>query len=242
MLLAIEPEGLCQTELVQNPRPSPPPERLHSTASRLDTGDPTTGLLVDGIISADLLINQFRSTMSDLLQEKLAAISRELDTIKISCYDLDKRVEPLEHKNRSLRARETVITLEGTVESQESANNSAMTSVETIQPEVISTLSKTVDAIRVHFQEEIDKNKKRIEALERNPASTSAISFGDRHHLESGQGVSQLSAPTLTSHYSSNFLTSHQLRQQRLPYSSMRRETSRNAPAISSSTTYFEVP
>ena len=241
MLLAIEPEGLCQTELVQNPRPSPPLERLHSTASRLDTGDPTTGLLVDGIICADLLINQFRNTMSDLLQEKLAAISRELDTIKFSCYDLDKRVESLEHKNRSLRARETVITLKGTLESQESANNSAMTSVETIQQEVISTLSKTVDAIRVHFQEEIDKNKKRIEALERNPASTSAISC-DRHHLESGQGVSQLSAPTLTSHYSSNFLTSHQLRQQRFSYSSMRRETSRNAPAISSSTTYFEVP
>ena len=33
-----------------------PPERLHSTASRLDTGDPTTGPHVDGVVSADLLI------------------------------------------------------------------------------------------------------------------------------------------------------------------------------------------
>ena len=96
--------------------------------------------------------------MYDLLQGKLAAISRELDTITFACSDLDKRVESLEGENRSMR--ETVTTLKGTVKSQEIAN-SAMTSVEIIQPESLSTLSKTVDAVRVHFQEEIDRNMKR---------------------------------------------------------------------------------
>ena len=139
--------------------------------------------------------------MSDLPQEKLAAISRELDTIKFACSDLDRRLESLERENRSMR--ETVTTLKGTVKSQEIAN-SPMTSVETIQPELLSTLSKTVDAVRVHFQEEIDRNIKGIEAFEKNPASASAISGGDRRrHLESAEGVSRSSAPTLTSHDSS---------------------------------------
>ena len=127
--------------------------------------------------------------MSDLLQEKHAAISRELDTIKFACSDLDKRVESLERENRSMR--ETVTTLKGTVKSQEIAN-SPMTPVEIIQPELLSTLSKTVDAVRVHFQEEIDRNIKGIETLEKNPASASAISGGDRRrHLESAEGVSR---------------------------------------------------
>ena len=79
-----------------------------------------------------------------------------------------------------------------------------MTSVEIIYPELLSTLSKTVDAVRVHFQEEIDRNIKGIETLEKNPASASAISGGDRRrHLESAEGVSRSSAPTLTSHDSS---------------------------------------
>ena len=151
---------------MQNPRPS---HHLRDStpllrAWRLETPSLDYSL-VDGIVSADLLINQFRSTMSDLLQEKLAAISQELDTIKFACSDTDQRVESIERENRSLR--ETVTTLKGTVDSQECAN-SVMTSVEIIQPEIISTLSKTVDAIRVHFQEKIDKNTKRIEALEKN--------------------------------------------------------------------------
>ena len=56
----------------------------------------------------------------------------------------------------------------------------------------------------MHFQEEIDNNTKRIKALEKNPTSASAISGGDRRrHLESVEGVSRSSAPTLTSHDSS---------------------------------------
>ena len=98
MLLAVESEALCQTELVQNPRPShhPRDSTLLHRAWTLEIPPPAYMYFeVDGIVSADLLIYQFRSTMSDLLQEKLAAISQELDTIKFACSNLDKRVKSM---------------------------------------------------------------------------------------------------------------------------------------------------
>ena len=123
-----------------------PPENLYSTAvSRMDNGD-TTGLVIDGIVSADVLIDQFRGAMSALLQDNLAAISKELETIKFACSDLDNRVEMLERENASLR--ETVTSLKGTVELRESATRNACTSVDTVHAEVLSSLSKTVDDLR----------------------------------------------------------------------------------------------
>ena len=123
-----------------------PPEKLYSTAaSRMDNGD-TTGLVIDGIVSADVLIDQFRGAMSALLQDNLAAISKELETIKFACSDLDNRVEKLERENASLR--ETVTSLKGTVELRESATRNACTSVDTVHAEVFSSLSKTVDDLR----------------------------------------------------------------------------------------------
>ena len=83
----------------------------------------TTGLVIDGIVSADVLIDQFRGAMSALLQDSLAAISKELETIKFACSDLDNRVEKLERENASLR--ETVTSLKGTVELRESATRNA---------------------------------------------------------------------------------------------------------------------
>ena len=100
-----------------------PPEKLYSTAaSRMDNGD-TTGLVIDGIVSADVLIDQFRGAMSALLQDNLAAISKELETIKFACSDLDNRVEKLERENASLR--ETVTSLKGTVELRERTQRTA---------------------------------------------------------------------------------------------------------------------
>ena len=61
--------------------------------------------------------------MSALLQDNLAAISKELETIKFACSDLDNRVEKLERENASLR--ETVTSLKGTVELRERTQRTA---------------------------------------------------------------------------------------------------------------------
>ena len=89
-----------------------PPDKLRSPGSRMASHQDrslgrSTNVNVEGIVSIDALISQFRECMSELLDERMAAIIVEVEMVKQACSDLDRRVEALEKETVNSKVRWT---------------------------------------------------------------------------------------------------------------------------------------
>ena len=63
---------------------------------------PVGSINVEGVVSLDLLISEFRKTMNEVLDDRMAAIIVEVEELKNTCKELKERIEVLEHRNRKL--------------------------------------------------------------------------------------------------------------------------------------------
>ena len=94
--------GSLSAKLGAKSKAGTPPDKLR--ASGLRTSNRPTDVNVEGIVSIDALISQFRDCMADLLDERMSAIVVEVEMAKQVCSDLDRRVQDLEQENRQLRS------------------------------------------------------------------------------------------------------------------------------------------
>ena len=63
---------------------------------------PVGSINVEGVVSLDLLISEFRKTMNEVLDDRMAAIIVEVEELKNTCKELKERVEVLGDRNRKL--------------------------------------------------------------------------------------------------------------------------------------------
>ena len=112
--------GSLSAKLGAKSKAGTPPDKLR--ASGLRTSNRPTDVNVEGIVSINALISQFRDCMADLLDERMSAIVVEVEMAKQVCSDLDRRVQDLEQENRQLRSAVDFLSQQETERTQRTAD------------------------------------------------------------------------------------------------------------------------